>query len=320
MRLVMMGTGAFAVPTLQALYDSPHEVLALVTQPPRVSRGRPAPVNPMRALAEQHLTPIYEFEQVNSDEARATLAWLRPELLIVADYGQILSRETLAIAPHGGVNLHGSLLPKYRGAAPINWAVYHGDRQTGVTTIHMTPQVDAGPCLAQATTPIDPEENAVELECRLAALGAPLVLQTIDMIAAGSPRPLPQDPALATKAPRLKKTDGAIDWSRSASAIKNQIRALEPWPKSHTFWLRKHGQPLRLILEQVRVVEGDGGAALPGTVIAAAEGDLYIATGQEILAIDRVQPAGKRPLATTEFLRGYPLQPGDRLGAEVPTA
>ena len=151
--------------------------------------------------------------------------------------------------------LHASLLPKYRGAAPINWAIYHGETETGVTVIHMTPQIDAGPCIAQARAAIGPDETAADLEPRLAELGARLICETIDRLEAGRVEAIPQDAALASKAPRLKKTDGLIDWSRPAAAIKNQIRALEPWPKTYTFWHRPDGPPLRLILGPASVVQ-----------------------------------------------------------------
>jgi len=317
MRLVVIGTGPFAAPTFRALYDTPHEVLALVTQPLRAARpGREPPPSPMRAVAAEHGTPILDPEKINTDEARAELARLEPELFVVADYGQILSAETLAIAPRGGINLHGSMLPKYRGAAPINWAIYHGDAETGVTVIQMTPRVDSGPALAQARTAIDPEENAVELETRLAALGAPLVCQTIDDLAAGRAQSLLQDPALASPARRLQKTDGAIDWSRSAREIKNQIRALEPWPKTYTFWRRPAGEPLRLILGRCEVRPLAGSASSPGTVIEAAGDQLLIAAGDGSLALGELQPAGKRLLSAEELLRGYPVRAGERFGPE----
>jgi methionyl-tRNA formyltransferase len=316
MRLIVMGTGPFAAPTFRALYDTPHEVLALVTQPLRARPGREPPPNPMRVVAAEHGTPILDPEKINLDQVRAELAKFAPELFIVADYGQILSAKTLAIAPRGGINLHGSLLPKYRGAAPINWALYHGEAETGVTVIHMTPRVDAGPALAQARTAIDPEENALELEARLAALGAGLVCRTIDDLAAGRAQALPQDQALASPAPRLQKTDGEIDWSRSAREIKNQIRALEPWPKTYTFWRRGGGTPLRLILGRCDVRPLGVLNSAPGTVVEANPEQFLAATGDGALAIRELQPAGKRLLAADEFLRGYPVRAGERFGPE----
>jgi methionyl-tRNA formyltransferase len=249
MRLLMMGTGPFALPTFRGLYQPRHSVVALVTRPVRTHRGRPVePVSPLRQLAQEHGTTIFDPEDVNAADSLSRLAALRADLLVVCDYGQILAPATLAAARLGGINLHASLLPKYRGAAPINWAIYHGETETGVTVIHMTPQLDAGPSITQTRVAIGPDETAVELEARLAELGAGLICETIDRLESGEVQPIAQDAALASKAPRLKKTDGAIDWTRPAAAIKNQIRALEPWPKTYTFWHRSDGPPLRLIL------------------------------------------------------------------------
>ncbi|MBX9791428.1 MAG: methionyl-tRNA formyltransferase [Pirellulales bacterium] len=311
----MLGTGGFAAPTFRALLDSRHQVLALVTQPVR-ERATGA-MAPMREIARERGVPILDPPDVNDAGARQALAELSPDLFVVADYGQILSPETLAIPRQGSVNLHGSLLPKYRGAAPINWAIYHGETETGVTTIWMTPKVDAGPCLRQARTSIGPDETAADLEPRLAEIGAPAVLETIEAIEAGDVRPLAQDAALASRAPRLKKQHGAIDWSRPAQAIKNQVRAMEPWPRTFTHWLRAGHPAVRLIVERVEVDEmGNAGEAAPGTVLSAAGDTLLVAAGQGCISIWRLQPAGKRSLATEEFLRGYPVKAGDRFTAE----
>jgi methionyl-tRNA formyltransferase len=329
MRLILIGTGPFAVPAFEQLYSSRHTVMALVTAPEREHRGRPieAP-SPLRRFAREHGTPIVDPPDINAPEARQQLRSYAADLLVVCDYGQILKRETLAAARLGGINLHASLLPKYRGAAPINWAIYHGETHTGVTVIHMTPELDAGPCIARAEAAIGPEETAVELEARLAQLGGGVLAHSVDMLEAGRAEPLPQDPALASKAPRLKKTDGAIDWTRPAAAIKNQVRALEPWPKTYTFWHRRQGSPLRLILGPVRVVEnfqelptdspllGSVKQALnrelfrqpPGTVLCA-DSSLLIAAGQGAIAPLSIQPAGKRMMPTQEFLRGHRIEP-----------
>lgn len=312
MRVIMMGTGPFAVPTLEALYHSAHEVPLLVTRPARpLHRKSDADANPMRALAEARGTPVFDPESVNAPAAREQLAARRPDLLVVCDYGQILRPETLAVAPLGGVNLHASLLPKFRGAAPINWAIYHGQTETGVSVLHMTPQVDAGPVIAQAPLAIGPDDTAADLEPRLAALGAPLVLESLAALAAGTARAIEQDPTQATRAPRLSKSDGAIDWRRTAAQIKNQVRAMQPWPKSSTHWQRPDGPPLRLILERVDALPA-ASSAVPGTVLEAAGERLLVAAGAGTLAIHQLQPAGKRVLATAEFLRGYPVRSGQR--------
>jgi methionyl-tRNA formyltransferase len=209
--------------------------------------------------------------------------------------------------------LHASLLPKYRGAAPINWAIYRGEIETGVTVIHMTPRVDAGPAIAQARTPIGAEENAIELEGRLAELGAPLVLRSLDALERGAAKPIEQDQALASRAPRLKKELGLVDWQRGAAEIANQVRALMPWPKTYTFWQRPPSVPFRVILERVRVVDAAGA---PGVVLEASGDQLVIATGQGALAIEAIQPSGKRVMSAGEFLRGYPVRAGEKLGAQ----
>lgn len=310
-----MGTGPFAVPTFRALLGSRHQVAALVTQPPRDAPGRrDAPANVIRAVAQEHGTLVLEPANVNNPEAGRQLGGLSPDLFVVADYGQILSAGTLSAAKMGGINLHGSLLPKYRGAAPINWAIFDGAAETGVSVIHMTPRVDAGPLVAQLRTPIDPDEDAVELEARLAVLGAPLVVQVVDDLARGTLQSLPQDASAATPARRLRKNDGVVDWSRSARQIRNQIRALEPWPKCHTYWHRPAGEPLRLILGPASEYPLDHKSDA-GTVVVAAGETLVVATGEGGLRLHQVQPAGKRMLSAAEFLRGYPMQMGDRMSS-----
>jgi methionyl-tRNA formyltransferase len=317
MRLVMFGTGPFAAPTFRALFDARHEIVALVTQPPRTVRGKVVETHaPLRDEAARHGTFVLDPEDVNAQQPRAQLAALAADLFIVADYGQILSADVLALARLGAVNLHGSLLPKYRGAAPINWALFHGESETGVSVIHMTPRVDAGPVLAQARTVVDPDETAVELESRLAELGAPLVCQTIEQIEAGTAVSLPQNIALATRARRLRKTDGIIDWSSTAQEIKNQVRAMQPWPKAFSYWHRPGGKPVRLIVGRVEVREAPG-AAEPGVILKAEKDELLIATGDRAIAIVQLQPAGRQMMAAGEFLRGHAARVGERLGPVI---
>ncbi len=317
MRLIMMGTGPFAVPTFRGLYETHHEVVALVTSPLRMRRGQKIPpISSIRDIAHEHGTAIIDPEDINTNDSRLRLAECSADLLVVCDYGQILSSETLAAARLGGVNLHASLLPKYRGAAPINWALYHGEKETGTTVIHMTPKVDAGPCIAQARVTIEPDETAEQLEDRLAESGGWLMRRTIDSLEQGRLEALPQDPALALRAPRLKKSDGAIDWARPAADIKNHVRAMEPWPKTYTYWHREDGPPVRLILGPVSLVELPGQDVPPGT-IAQADQRLVVATSDGGVLIDSLQPAGKKMLQAEQFLRGYPVQAGDQLGPEI---
>jgi methionyl-tRNA formyltransferase len=243
------------------------------------------------------------------------LAGLEPDLGVVCDYGEILRPETIAIPQRGMINLHGSLLPKYRGAAPVAWAIYHGELETGNTVFQLAPGVDAGPILSQERLPIDPDETAGELERRLAAAGGPLVVETIHRLAAGAVDPILQDDAVATRAPRLKKEDGKIDWSRSSRAIQNQVRAMQPWPRAHTHWHRPDRPPLRLIVTGAERWSGptERAEAGPG-VIVAATGRLAVATGDGAVAITTLQPAGKRTMSAAEFLRGHDVAVGQRLG------
>lgn len=309
MRIILLGTGSFAVPTLRALYCSEHEVVLAVTRPPRGRKPLPAPV---QVAADELGVACWQPDTVNSDEARANLAALQPELFVVCDYGEILKSATLEVASLGGINLHGSLLPKYRGAAPVQWAVLNGESETGNTVIQMTPGLDAGPCVGMQRVTIDPDETADQLESRLAQLGAALVLDVVAELAAGTCRPVKQDSARATKAPRLRKEQGRIDWTCTAQAIKNQIRGLQPWPRAYCDWHRPGGAPLRLIVHRARVASDAVGATAPGTVLQAKR-ILVVATGSGALELLEIQPAGKRIMSAEDFLRGYPLQVGDRL-------
>lgn len=312
MRILMLGTGAFAVPTLRALAESRHEVAAVVTRPAR-SRGGGGGVteSPVSAEARRHGLPILAIRRVSSDAGCAQLSAYDADLLVVCDFGEILAPEALAVARLGGINLHASLLPKYRGAAPVQWAVYHGEHETGVTVIQMTPSLDAGPCLGQVRTSIGPQETAVELEGRLAEIGAALVCRIVDQLAGGRAQSVAQDDQVASRAPRLRKEHGRIDWSRSAVDVHNQVRAMQDWPTAYTHWQRPDRQPLRLILHETAVVPAAAGRP-PGTVIRT-EPQLVVATGREGLHLLRIQPAGKRPMDAETFLRGYRLQEGDVL-------
>jgi methionyl-tRNA formyltransferase len=311
MKIVALGTGPFAVPMLRALASSRHEVLLVVTRPPR---GRRAEAPPMQRAAEELGIAFWQPDTVNDEAACAALRGLAADLLVVCDYGEILKPAALAAARLGGINLHGSLLPKYRGAAPVQWAVLNGDAETGNTVIQMTPGLDAGPCLGVDRVAIDPDETAGELESRLSERGAALVMRVVDELEAATATPLPQDKRAASKAPRLAKEDGAVDWSRPAAAIKNQVRALDPWPRAFTHWRRGDGEPLRLILHRVQAVESPAGAApTPGTVVEAGP-RLLVATGAGAIDVLQIQPSGKRVMAADEFLRGYQIDVGAALG------
>ncbi len=323
MRIVVLGTGPFAVPMFRSLLASAHEVPALITRPTPAAKSRDkAPPNSMQDAAEAHGVPVHAPTSINSPEGQQILTDLKPDLLVVCDYGQILAPDILAAAPLGGINLHASLLPRYRGAAPIQWALLNGDTETGVSVIHMTPRLDAGPILTIRRTPIGEAEAHPELEGRIAQLGIEAVHEAIAMLDRwdrSSPLGQMQDAALASKAPRLKKEQGQIDWSRSAKQIFDQVRAFKPWPLSYTFLQRAGHEPLRLTIDQVERVTDEsparGTIGDPGTVLVSDGKSLHVATGNGTLAITALQPAGKRIMPIADFLRGYLIRPGDLLGA-----
>jgi len=285
-------------------------VVLVVARPPR---GRDAQASPLQLSGQSLGLDVWAPASVNLPDSQARLAALAADLLVVCDYGEILRPATLATTRLGGINLHGSLLPKYRGAAPVQWAILRGETETGNTVIQMAPGLDAGPCLAQERTPIDPDEDAATLESRLAALGAALVLRVVDELAIGAARSIEQDPTEASKAPRLTKEHGAIDWSRSAIEIKNLVRAVQPWPRAYTYWLRREGSPVRLNVNRVQLAGRGELAGASGEVVDASN-QLLVATGEGILEILELQPAGKRAMSAAEFLRGNRVSAGDCLG------
>lgn len=309
LKLIVMGTGDFAVPMFRAVLESPHEVLTLVTQPPRVLPGRrETRSSAIKQTALERGIEVFEPEDVNRAETIAELKRRGGDLFVVAAYGQILSDELLSVPRLGGINLHASLLPKYRGAAPVNWAIYRGEKETGVTVIQMQPRVDAGPMLAQASTPIGEHETAGELTGRLAELGAPLVVEVVDALESETCKPIPQDRSQATRAPRIKKAQGLIDWSRTAEEICRHVRAMQPWPSAYTFVPVPGKEPLRLIVLRCETVEAlPGVRSLPGTIARAAGDELFVQTGSGIVAIRQLQLAGKKPMGPGELLRGHDI-------------
>ena len=325
MRIVMMGTGVYAVPLLSRLYESRYDVVALFTRPERLRNSDGEIIaSPMRQRAVREGTPVYAPEDVNASASHQLLREFAPDLLIVCDYGQILKPETLKLATRGGMNLHASLLPKYRGAAPIQWAIFYGEVETGNTVIQMTAGVDAGPVVAQQVVEIEPHENAVDLELRLADLGSQLVVESVGALEQGRLGARDQDLTAMTLAPKLRKQDGKIDWSRPAEAIVNQIRAMVPWPKTFTNYLPQQGRPLRVIVHHASRVTREAlstsssvfpASVLPtGTVALAEKDQLIIQTGHDLLRVEQLQPSGKRTLSAEDFLRGYRVKAGDCFG------
>jgi methionyl-tRNA formyltransferase len=317
MNLVMMGTGEFALPTFETLYKTPHSVVGLFTQPDRTGRGHHQSLeNPMKEFALAHATPVFQPERVNVTEALTRLRSLNPDLLVVAAYGQILSPELLAIPRMGAINVHASLLPKYRGAAPVAYAILNGDSETGVSIIQVLPQLDAGPILAVARTPIGPHETAGSLEDRLARLAVDLLPGVIEQFASGTLRPLAQPESLVTRAPKLKKQMGEIDWTKTAREVDCHIRAMQPWPNPYTFLHSPERPPQRLLVLAVRAAEATQSGAQPGTPIEVEKERLVVQTGAGAVEIIQIQPEGKRPMTAADFLRGRRITSADRFGPE----
>ena len=323
MRIVMMGTGLFAEPTFEALLASPHQVVGLVTQPERAAGQQSGSTRQtgrgMKTIALERNVAVLQPESINTPDGVAALKSLNPELLVVAAYGQILSKEVLSVPARGGVNVHASLLPKYRGAAPIAWAIYHGETRTGVTIIRMTVGLDAGDMLAQEAVEIGQHETAGEVEARLAPLGARLALDVLARMEQGPVSGSKQDPALVTKAPKLKKENGLIDWTRAASQVCNQIRAMQPWPTAYTFFHHAGQPPLRMLILKAIAEASATPSIRPGHAETLGTEALYVAAGGGgRVKILELHPAGKRRMTADEFLRGRRPQPGDFFGPEQP--
>lgn len=316
MRITMMGTGPFAVPLFRWLLQSDHQVLGLITRPPRPHRGKVVADNAMQEVAKAHCVSVSMPASVNDSEAHRALEKQGADLFVVCDYGQILSKQTLGLANLGGINLHGSLLPQYRGAAPVNWAIYHGDLKSGVSVIHMTYRLDGGPILVQDGTTIDPDETAVELETRLAELGVQSVETALNQLEGWDGKTeigRRQDKTHVTQAPRLTKADGRVDFRRTAKQIFDQVRAFKPWPGSY-IWLPRSKGPMRLILDQVSVMSSYDDVQ-PGMVVSSKAGELLIGTGKGTLAVEKIQPAGKRTMHISDFLRGHRIESGIQLAS-----
>jgi methionyl-tRNA formyltransferase len=307
LRIAFFGTPGFAVPTLEALLASKNAVVSVVTRQDRPrGRGQKVTETPVKARAIAAGVPVLQPERLDDTTFLAALARLRPDLGIVAAYGKILTEHVLAAPRRGLLNVHASLLPRYRGAAPVHRSIINGDPETGVTIMRVVKQLDAGPMLAAVRRAIGPDETSEEIEHDLARMGASLLAQTVDALVDGSIVETPQDDSAATYARRLTKEDGIIDWTQRALQIHNLIRGLHPWPHAYTFHRGR-----RLILLRSTVVPGP--AALPGAVLQSTGDHLHIATGDSALAISKLQVEGGRPMTPREFLAGHRLTPGDIL-------
>jgi methionyl-tRNA formyltransferase len=321
LRLVMMATGGFALPTFRALLDHGYDVAGLFTQPDRTGRGHHRHVNPLKDLALERGIAVSQPESANAPEAIESLRSLAADLCVVAAYGQILSASLLAVPRLGAINVHASILPRFRGAAPIQTAILQGESETGVTIFQIEPKLDAGPILGITKTPIGPCETSGELEARLAILGAELAVRVVDQLDRGATEPIVQDSTQASRAPRLKKESGRINWNRSAPQIDWQVRAFQPWPLAYSTLAMGPekdgvtGRSIRLIVLEVAPAEAatsGGSDASPGTVLSVASQKLVVQTGEGSLEIRRLQPEGKRAMTAVEFLAGNSVRPGDR--------
>lgn len=311
MGIVFMGTPEFAVPTLYGLIESNYDIQTVITQPDRPKgRGKTLMPPPIKVLAEQHHIPVLQPEKIRAPVIVQQLTMLAPEVIVVVAYGQILPEAILKIPRYGCINVHASLLPKYRGAAPIQWAVMNGERETGITTMRMDRGMDTGDILLQQTILIEPDDTTATLFEKLAHMGAELLLHTLHLLLQGGLTPIPQAHEAATYAPLLKKEDGLINWQESARRIAHKIRGLLPWPGAYTHF---HGRTVKILKARAEPLEGETALVAPGTVasIDPAIGPL-ITTGDGGLRILEIQPENKPSMVCRDFCHGYHLAVGAR--------
>jgi methionyl-tRNA formyltransferase len=307
-RIVFMGTPDFAVPTLRALARH-FEVVGVVTQPDRpAGRGRHVRRPSVAQVADELGLPVFQPKTLRAPEAVAHLAAWQPDMIVVAAFGQILRPEVFDLPPYGTLNVHASLLPRWRGAAPIQHAIRAGDAQTGVTIMLVDAGMDTGPTLSQRAIPIRPEETGASLHDRLAELGAELLIETLPGYLAGDIKPRPQPEEGVTLAPSLSKQDGEIDWTLPAEEIDRMVRAYDPWPGTFTCW---GGDPLKVLAGAP--LEPVGGPDAPGRLVVLDDA-LVVWTGRGLYRLDRLQPSGKGPMSGKAFVAGRPEAPGSRLG------
>ena len=308
MRVVFMGTPEFAVPSLKALLDAGYAVVGVFTQPDRpVGRGHKLAACPVKKLAVERGVPVYQFERLRNEEGLACLRALAPDIVVTAAFGQILSQALLDVPKMGTVNVHASLLPAYRGAAPINWCILNGETRTGVTTMLTDAGVDTGAMLLRRETDIGEVETAAELSVRLSQLGAELLIETLKGYIAGEIAPVKQDERLASRQPMLKKEMGLIDWTRSAKEIACQARGLDPWPSAYTDCL---GGTLKIYRARPAMGEGE-----PGTVLrSSAKEGLFVACGEGALEVLEMQAPGGKRMSARAYLAGKKIEPGTRFG------
>jgi len=316
MRIVFMGTPEFSVPSLQALLNSGHSVVGVVTQPDRPKgRGQELTASPIKQLAVQHKIPILQPLKMKDPAFLDALASWKPDLIAVTAFGRILPKIILDVPPQHCINVHASLLPKYRGAGPIQWALIRGERETGITTMLMDEGMDTGAILLQAKVSITPDDTAGTLSSKLAEVGGRLLINTLSRLQNGTVTPQPQDSSQATMAPLLKKEDGLLDWMMSALDLANRVRGLSPWPGAYTYL----GED-RWVIWKAQALDRSTTAVPPGTIMDATKEGLIVATGSGGLRIMEFQPANSRRMSAAQYLAGHTLAPGMRLGPPPPTA
>jgi methionyl-tRNA formyltransferase len=313
LRLLFFGTPEFAVPSLLAMVRSAHTVVGVITQPDR-PRGRGQKLRPeaIAAAALDQRLPLLQPERLRSGAFLESLAALQPDLGIVAAYGRILPQELLDLPRLGVVNVHASLLPRWRGAAPVHRAILAGDHHTGITIMRVVLALDAGPMLARDSTAIDPNETSAQLESRLAALGAGLLVETVDRLSRGPTQEVPQDERGATYASKIERGDSPIDWARPPHTLHNQIRGLHPWPLASSMLGGRRVLLLRSVVER-----GTHPAAPPGTILAADAGGLIVAAGPGAVRLLELQPEGRRAMSARDFLNGTRVAVGDRFNGAM---
>lgn len=311
MNIVFFGSSQFAVPSLEILVKKGHKVSCVITQPDKKKgRGLHLSATAVKTAAQRSSLKIYQPDNINTCEAIKFLKGIQPDLFIVIAYGQILSQQILDIPKILALNIHASLLPKYRGAAPVNWAIINGDTATGITIIKMTKEMDAGHIIIQKVMNIQDEDTSVILEEKLSRLGAELLISSLDYIRNNNYRLIPQDESMVSFAPRLKKEDGFIDWSKSARDIFNLARGCLTWPGAFTY---RKGKLLKIYkvskCQSTKVPE----PTLPGEIISVSGEGIVVATGEGNLRIEELQIEGKRRMKAQEFIAGHKIRPGDRL-------
>ena len=310
MRLVFMGTPDFAAASLEALLRSDDSVVGIVTQPDRPKgRGQNLTPSPVKLLAQRTQIPLLQPLKMKDPEFLHALTGWKPDLIVVSAFGRILPPAILSLPPRGCINVHGSLLPKYRGAGPIQWAIMNGEKETGITTMLMDVGMDTGAMLLQEAIPIMPDDTAGTLSPRLAELGGRLLAETIVRLKAGTLVPQPQDSSRATLAPLLKKEDGVIDWTLPAMVLANRVRGLSPWPGAYTTVAGSDSWRIWRALALPGSV-----TTPPGVIVTITREAIHVATGDGVLAVMELQPANNRRMAVSQYLAGHPIAVGLQLG------